>query len=70
MARSSTVADALADAAASDPLRFVTKIAFLDDRMMAMWQGDAGYESGDPDAPGARHRLVMTDGEWQYLREL
>lgn len=70
LARSATVADALTDAAATDPLRFVTKIAFLDDRMMAMWQGDAGYESGDQDAPGPRHRLVMTDGEWQYLHEL
>ena len=70
LARSASVAQALAEAAANDPLRFVTKIAFLDDRMMAMWQGDAGYESGDPDAPGPRHRLVMTDAEWQYLREL
>ena len=69
LAHSDSVAGALADAAANDPLQFVTRIAFLEDRMMAMWEGDAGYESGDPDAPGPRHRLVMTDEEWQYLRD-
>lgn len=26
---------------------------------VAMWRGDAGYESWDADAPGPRHRLVM-----------
>jgi 8-oxo-dGTP pyrophosphatase MutT (NUDIX family) len=70
LARSATVAAALADAASIDPPRFVTKIAFEDDRMMAMWEGDAGYESGDHTAPGPRHRLVMTKGTWSYEREV
>lgn len=26
---------------------------------VAMWHGDEGYESGDADLPGARHRLVL-----------
>jgi 8-oxo-dGTP pyrophosphatase MutT (NUDIX family) len=70
LARSATVADALADAAATDPLQFVTRIAFLEDRMTAMWAGDAGYESGEPETSGPRHRLVMSAGTWSYERDL
>ena len=32
--------------------------------LAAMWPGDAGYESGDVDAPGPRHRLWMPDDGW------
>ena len=70
LARAATVADALAQAAAADPLRFVTQIAFLDDRMTAMWAGDAGYDNGDPATAGPRHRLVMAKGTWTYERDL
>ena len=31
----------------------------VDDQLVAVWAPDAGYESGDLDAPGPRHRLVM-----------
>ncbi len=70
LARATTVADALTQAAATDPLRFVTQIAFLDDRMTAMWAGDAGYEIGDPATAGPRHRLVMAKDTWKYERDL
>jgi hypothetical protein len=37
-----------------------------------MWNGDAGYESGDADADGPRNRLVMLNGfggtDWIYVR--
>ncbi len=33
---------------------------------VAVWEGDAGYESGDLDRPGARHRLYMGRGAWRY----
>ncbi|MBI4515773.1 MAG: NUDIX hydrolase [Deltaproteobacteria bacterium] len=33
-----------------------------------LYDGDAGYESGDPAAPGPRHRLLMIAGGWQYER--
>ena len=37
--------------------------------MMALWHGDAGYEDGDAERPGARHRLRMPKrGEWIYER--
>lgn len=33
---------------------------------VAMWYGDAGYEKLNADAPGARHRLVMTPGGFVF----
>ena len=71
LAGAATVAEALEQTATSDPLRFVTRIAFLDDRMIAIWAGDAGYENGDPATAGARHRLVMAkDTTWSYERDV
>ncbi len=69
LAGAATVDQALATAAATDPLRFVTRIAFQEDRMMAMWAGDAGYENGDPATAGPRHRLVMAPDGWSYERD-
>ena len=31
-----------------------------------LYSGDAGYESSDPSIAGARHRLEMLDGRWDY----
>jgi 8-oxo-dGTP pyrophosphatase MutT (NUDIX family) len=62
-------ADALARAAALEPLVFVTRIAKTAEGLAALWVGDHAYESGDDvDAPGARHRLVMTETTWRYER--
>ena len=30
-----------------------------DGTRIALWSGDAGYESMDPNAPGSRHRLLI-----------
>ncbi len=42
-----------------DPRFYVTKVAKSPDGPVAMWEGDAGYETGDIDAAGLQHRLVM-----------
>jgi hypothetical protein len=31
-----------------------------------MWAGDAGYESGEADTPGPRHRLHMGSGGFEF----
>jgi hypothetical protein len=31
-----------------------------------MWHGDAGYESWDSDVSGERHRLVMSEGGFNF----
>jgi 8-oxo-dGTP pyrophosphatase MutT (NUDIX family) len=60
-----TVADLLADARDLEPRFYVTRIARHSDSAIAAWEGDSAYESGDFDAPGPRHRLVMREGSWQ-----
>jgi hypothetical protein len=36
--------------------------------MVILWHGDAGYEEGRPERPGARHRLFMARSGWRYER--
>ena len=67
--RFTTVADAMTTIDAREPELFETRIATVDDAIVAMWLGDAGYESGDADAAGARHRLRMADDGWSYERD-
>jgi 8-oxo-dGTP pyrophosphatase MutT (NUDIX family) len=62
------VAAAIADARAREPEFFETHIARVEGGAAALWEGDAGYESLDGDAPGARHRLWMLPSGWRYER--
>lgn len=51
------------------PERFQTVIGLSDRGPIAMWHGDAGYESADPTQAGPRHRLTMDKtGGWTYDR--
>lgn len=63
-----TVADACTAFAEREPQFFETRIASTDDTVVALWAGDAGYESGDPHVGGPRHRLWMADDGWRYER--
>ena len=46
---------------------YETHIALRSDgTRVAMWSGDAGYENMDADAAGARHRLVMSEGGYEF----
>ncbi|NNE72750.1 MAG: NUDIX hydrolase [Acidimicrobiales bacterium] len=65
-AKYDTVANALAALAEANVPFFETRIAKSADGPMALWAGDAGYESGDPDATGPRHRLVMARDGYRY----
>lgn len=60
------VADLVRAAGDGEPRRYETHVAVVEGGAVALWEGDAGYESGDPDAPGARHRLWLTEGAWRY----
>lgn len=60
---------AILDAAEPEdgPEHFATRIAVEGDAVIALYHGDAGYESGDPTAMGPRHRLEM-GAVWTYER--
>ena len=65
-----SVDEALAGIGARTPERFMTQIGVAEGvGPVAMWHGDAGYDSGDPSVLGARHRLTMQKGgPWSYDR--
>ena len=69
LARSATVDEALDEARDAEVEAFVTAIGKEGDDLVALWHGDAGYESGDASAEGPRHRLVMSNAGWRYLRD-
>ncbi len=50
------------------PQTFATRIVKTPDGPAATWEEDAAYLSRDHEAPGPRHRLIMTDAEWRLER--
>jgi len=70
LSRFGTVDDLLADARRQPPTFYETRVASSGDGMIAMWDGDAGYASGDPDAPGPRHRLHIGGGPWRLEKTI
>jgi len=60
--------DALLARLASNPPRYYeTRIGKRADGVrVALWHGDAGYETADADADGERHRLVMAAGGFVF----
>jgi 8-oxo-dGTP pyrophosphatase MutT (NUDIX family) len=65
----SDVDQALAFARSREPEHFTTVIARVDGGAVALWHGDAGYEDGDAERAGARHRLWMRRDGWRYERD-
>ncbi|MFM8304864.1 MAG: NUDIX hydrolase [Actinomycetota bacterium] len=62
------VATLMDDARAREPAVYETVIVKGDDGLVAMWAGDAGYETQDPATAGPRHRLHMTRDAWTLDR--
>lgn len=60
---------AIAAAEHATPEHFTTRIASVDDCHVALYHGDAGYESGDAACAGPRHRLWMRADGWHYERD-
>ncbi len=58
-----TIADALAAAQRSEPHFYETRLTVTSSgEEVALWPGDAGFETSNPDLPGPRHRLWATPG--------
>lgn len=64
-----SVADVLAVGPPRGVEQFTTRLGKLDGALVAMWHGDAGYETGDAAAPEPHHRLIVRPGvPQQYVR--
>jgi 8-oxo-dGTP pyrophosphatase MutT (NUDIX family) len=50
------------------PEHFVPRQHVVEGGLVYLYAGDAGYESGDLAAPGARHRLHVIGRGWRYER--
>ncbi len=68
LARHETVAGLLADLRAVTPERFHTQTGRDGETNAVFWHGDESYEA-DPGPAGARHRLIMSDDGWRYVRD-
>jgi 8-oxo-dGTP pyrophosphatase MutT (NUDIX family) len=63
--------EAAVAAARSQPsiAKHFTHVHVVDGVLITVWEPDAGYDSGDLDAPGPRNRLHMPNGTaWTYER--
>jgi 8-oxo-dGTP pyrophosphatase MutT (NUDIX family) len=64
LAQFGDVASLLDDARSQPTTFYETHIGHGAQGTVALWAGDAGYETGDADAPGPRHRLRIGAGPW------
>jgi 8-oxo-dGTP pyrophosphatase MutT (NUDIX family) len=64
------VEDVLQGASGRDAVpHYETRWAEVPGGAVAMWHGDAGYETSDPALGGARHRLWMIEDGWRLERD-
>lgn len=67
LTRRRTAAELLDGFASGSPRYYATRIGRRADGVrVAIWTGDGAYESGDADADGPRHRLVMAKGGFEF----
>jgi 8-oxo-dGTP pyrophosphatase MutT (NUDIX family) len=57
--------EAITSVDSAPPRHFATRLLRHGDTRMTVWAGDAGYESGDPFAPGPRRRLWL-EATWRF----
>ena len=68
LAEFATAADALRELPARRPAPFRPRIHRIEAGAVMLYPGDAGYESGELEAAGARHRLWALADPWRYER--
>jgi 8-oxo-dGTP pyrophosphatase MutT (NUDIX family) len=65
-----TVAAARAAIDAAPVTQYDSHVTRTEIGYICLWRGDEGFEAGDPERAGARHRLyVPDDGPWHYERD-
>jgi len=64
--------DAMLQRMSDEPAKvYSTRVVKAQDgNRVAMWTGDSGYESWEPDTPGSRHRLVMAKSGFKFENDV
>jgi 8-oxo-dGTP pyrophosphatase MutT (NUDIX family) len=70
LAGTESVDELLEQMRAEEPSVYATRIGRADGVVVSMWAGDAGYDDGDAEKPGPRHRLLMADDGWRLERDV
>lgn len=52
-----------------EPLYILPKLKMNDKSMICLYEGDAGYENGNVNEEGPRHRLILNIGDGQFSFE-
>lgn len=60
---------ALAAIVQAQTLNTLPVFGFVDDQVVVLFEGDAGFDSGDASVVGARHRSVLEGKFWRFLYE-
>jgi 8-oxo-dGTP pyrophosphatase MutT (NUDIX family) len=68
LATEKSAADALARARDAAPIVYLPRFIPVGKGAISLYPEDAGWEQRDPELPGARHRLLMLETGWEYLR--
>lgn len=64
-----SIADARKVVESREAPRYFPNMIFHDKTVSVLYGDDAGYDSGDLDAPGRKHRMTMKDGSWHYVQQ-
>lgn len=71
LSRYPNVAEMLARMQSEQAKVYATRVVkAADGNRVAMWEGDAGYDSWAPDTAGARHRLVMAKAGFAFQNDV
>ncbi len=46
------------------------KACFDNDQLVMLYNGDAGFDVGDPNVQGKKHRCLLVDNVWEYINEI
>lgn len=68
LARHGCAADALAAFALGPMETFEPRLCPVEGGAVTLYAGDAGYDAGDLECPGPRHRLWIREDGWHYER--
>ena len=66
----STVDEVLSHYTNKDPLVYLPRVCFRNDKLEMLYPGDAGYEAQDAENLSGRHRCIHEDDGWHYINEI